>query len=204
MLFSDSFLTIEQPSTGLFRDRGSKFLAYAFPVTSEDEIKLHLQALKKEHPSARHHCFAWRLGPDKSASRSNDDGEPSGTAGKPIMGQILSQDLTNILIVVVRYFGGTLLGAGGLINAYRSAAADALLNARVKEQFIFFEYKIEFTFEDMNTVMRLLKESEAKILSTDYENGNSVVFRIKKQTADTFEEKVKNIYKAKLSFIKTI
>jgi uncharacterized YigZ family protein len=135
-MFSNSYFTIKEASQGVFKDRGSKFLACAFTVIAENEIKEHLSALRKEHPSARHHCYAWRLGAGKEAWRANDDGEPSGTAGKPILGQIQSYDLTNVLIVVVRYFGGTLLGASGLINAYKSAAADAIKNAVIEEKFI--------------------------------------------------------------------
>ncbi|MDP2112754.1 MAG: YigZ family protein, partial [Bacteroidota bacterium] len=127
----DTYKTIEKPSEGLFKDKGSKFISFAFPVNSEDEIKDIVQSIKKEHHSARHHCYAWRLGADHLHFRANDDGEPSSTAGKPILGQIQSFDLTNILIVVVRYFGGTLLGVSGLINAYRSAALDAINQAEI-------------------------------------------------------------------------
>src|SRR6478736_3309084 len=139
MLFSDSYLTISQTADELYKDKGSKFLAFAFPVKSESEIKKKLTSLKKEHPSASHHCYAWRLGADKAAFRANDDGEPSNTAGKPILMQIQAKDLTNVLIVVVRYFGGTLLGVGGLINAYKQAALNVLNKTTIIEQFIFFE-----------------------------------------------------------------
>ncbi len=130
----DSYLTIEKNTEGLFKDKGSKFLAFAYPVEEEEEIKEYIQALKKEHYSARHHCYAWRLGAEKTHFRANDDGEPSSTAGKPILGQIQKNDLTNILIVVVRYFGGTLLGVSGLINAYRGAAADVINNSIIVEK----------------------------------------------------------------------
>ena len=130
----DNYLSIEKRSEGIYKDRGSKFLAFAFPVYQEDEIKDILAELRKEYHDARHHCYAYRLGASKEIYRVNDDGEPSSSAGKPIFGQIQSNDLSNILIVVVRYFGGTLLGVGGLINAYRSAAADALINASIIER----------------------------------------------------------------------
>ncbi|MBL7932384.1 MAG: YigZ family protein, partial [Bacteroidia bacterium] len=142
MLFSDSYLTIDQTYEAVVREKGSRFLAYAFPVLSEAEIKAKLNSLRKEHPTANHHCYAWRLGADKLAFRTNDDGEPSNTAGKPIFSQIQSRDLTNILIVVVRYFGGTLLGVSGLISAYKAAASEVLQQAKIEEKFIMFEYRV--------------------------------------------------------------
>lgn len=201
MLFSDSYFTISKSAEGIYKDRGSKFLSFIFPVFSEAEIKQHLQFLRKAHPSARHHCYAWRLGADKNAYRANDDGEPNNSAGKPILGQIQSHDLTNVLIVVVRYFGGTLLGVSGLINAYKLAAADAITKANIEERFILFEYKIEFNVEDISPVMRLLKEYEAEILSTDYDEKNSIVLRIKKQNAEKLEERFKELYNTNLKFI---
>lgn len=201
MLFSESFYTIKFPAEGLLRDRGSKFLAYAYPVTTEAEIKVHLHTLKKEHPSASHQCYAWRLGADKSAYRANDDGEPSNTAGKPILSQIQSKDLTNILIVVIRYFGGTLLGVNGLINAYKSAAEDALAKAEIMEQFIFYRYKIEFDFDAMSAVMRLLKEYETKMVSNAYDTTNTIVFEVKKQHSEKLEEKFRDLYTTKLEFL---
>ena len=131
MSTADKYLTIEKNSDGIFKDRGSKFLAFAYPVSSPEEIKIILAELRKKYHDARHHCYAYMLGAEKETYRSNDDGEPSSSAGKPILGQIQSNNLSNILIVVVRYFGGTLLGVGGLINAYRSAAADAIRNANI-------------------------------------------------------------------------
>lgn len=201
MLFSDSFYTIKLPAEGLWRERGSKFLAYAYPVKTEAEIKAHLHTLKKEHPSASHHCYAWRLGADKSAYRANDDGEPSNTAGKPILSQIQSKDLTNILIVVIRYFGGTLLGVNGLINAYKSAAEDALAKSEIVEQFIFYRYKIEFDFDAMSAVMRILKEYETKMISNAYDSKNTIVFEVKKQHSEKLEEKFKDLYTTQLEFL---
>jgi uncharacterized YigZ family protein len=204
MLFSDSYYTIEKDAEGIFKDRGSKFLAFAFPVSGENEIKTHLSALKKEHPSARHHCYAWRLGADKQAFRANDDGEPSNTGGKPILGQIQANDLTDVLIVVVRYFGGTLLGVSGLINAYKNAAADAIINCRIEEKFILFEFKIEFSFDDMNPVMKTLKDNECKIISQNYEEVNSILFQVKKSNSEKLESGFASLYKTKLTYIKTI
>ena len=166
---SDSYLTIAQPCEGLFKDKGSKFLAYAYPVETEDEIKEHIQNLKKEHYSARHHCYAWRLGADKTQFRANDDGEPSSTAGKPILGQIQRLDLTNILIVVVRYFGGTLLGVSGLINAYRTAAADVLNQAEIVEQLVEVPFWVEFDYLNMNSVMKVFKDENLPQKKTDFD-----------------------------------
>jgi uncharacterized YigZ family protein len=203
-MFSDSYFTIKEAAQGVFRDRGSKFLAYAFPVVNENEIKQYLSALRKEHPSARHHCYAWRLGAGKEAWRANDDGEPSGTAGKPILGQIQSNDLTNVVIVVVRYFGGTLLGASGLINAYKAAAAEAIKNSVIEEKFIMFEYETEFSFDDMNDVMRILKENECKITSQDYAESNKIIFRVRKKYSEKMLAQFTAVYRAKINYLKTI
>jgi len=204
MLFSDSFFTIKQNARGSYKDKGSKFMAYAYPVKTEEEIKACLSQLKKEHVGARHFCYAWRLGADKQAWRVNDDGEPSSSAGKPIFSQILSHDLTNILIVVVRYFGGTLLGVGGLIKAYKSAAEDALKNSEVIEQFIYFQYKLIFDVDDVNQVMKLCKDIEAVIISQDYTENYTLVFNVKKSVSETLEEKIKQIYHSKLTYLKTL
>jgi len=155
---TDSFLTIEKPVEGLFKDKGSKFISFAYPVETEEEIKELVQQIKKEHYSARHHCYAWRLGADLKRFRANDDGEPSSTAGKPILGQIKRMELTNILIVVVRYFGGTLLGVSGLINAYKEAAVDVLSNSTIVEKLVEVEFKVEFEYPDMNPVMKIFKD----------------------------------------------
>ncbi len=204
MLFSDSYLTIKTKQEILFKEKGSKFLAFIFPVTSEAEIKENLLQLKKLHPNANHHCYAWRLGADKAAFRANDDGEPANTAGKPILGQIQAKDLTNILIVVVRYFGGTLLGVGGLISAYKTAAAEVIAASEVYERFILFEYKIDFNEESINLVMRILKENEAKILSHTYETNNAIIFQIKKQNSERLEKDFTELYTAKLTYLKTL
>lgn len=158
MLFQDSYRTIITPSKGLYKEKGSRFLAFAEPVTTPEQVKKLLEDYRREYHDARHHCFAYMLGHDKSSWRSNDDGEPSGTAGKPILGQINSNDLTNILIVVIRYFGGTLLGVSGLINAYRSAAADAVLNADIIECAVRDYYRVRFPYTAMNEVMKIIKD----------------------------------------------
>ena len=161
------YRTIAAPSTGDFRDRGSKFLAYAYPVITTIEIKEKIQALKKEHPKAVHHCYAWRLGTDDNQFRANDDGEPSGSAGKPMLGQIDSMGLTNVLVVVVRYFGGSLLGVPGLIAAYKTATAQALEAAPKAEKWIEDMFYINFDYPAMGEVLYLLKQSEATFYHQD-------------------------------------
>ena len=154
----DYYNTIDQVSTAEFRDRGSQFLAYAYPMENIAVFKEKLAALKKEHPKAVHHCFAYRLGLDGNTFRVSDDGEPSGTAGRPILGQIDSKQLTNILVVVVRYFGGTLLGVPGLINAYKNATALALQITPVVQKPVLLPYRIQFDYTRMNEVMRVIKQ----------------------------------------------
>jgi uncharacterized YigZ family protein len=172
MLFSDTYKTVEGESQGLYKDRGSRFIALAVPVTSQEEIKARLAELRKEFHDARHHCFAWVLGPDRQAWRVSDDGEPSGTAGRPILAQINAHELTNVMIVVIRYFGGTLLGVGGLINAYRSAAADALGKATVVEKHLMERWAVSFPYTSMNDVMKVFRDescsqSEHRYSGTD-------------------------------------
>ena len=160
----DHYFTIEQPGTAEFKDRGSKFIAYAYPVNSADEFKAYLQALKKEHPKAVHHCFAYRIGISGDNFRVNDDGEPSGTAGRPILGQIDSRKLSNVAIIVVRYFGGTLLGVPGLINAYKTTAALVLQMVPVVQKPVMVNYEIDFDYTDMNDVMHLLKQFNCQVV----------------------------------------
>jgi len=157
-MFDDTYRTIDSVSEGVYKEKGSKFIAFAIPATSEEEVKVHLSVIKKNHHDARHHCYAYILGHNKSAYRINDDGEPSGTAGKPIYGQLLSKDLTNVLVVVVRYFGGTKLGVSGLITAYKEAAKEALGSARIVEKTVNDVYRIEFEYPLMNSVMKVLKD----------------------------------------------
>jgi uncharacterized YigZ family protein len=177
MLFSDTYKTIEGESQGLFKDRGSRFIAIAIPVSSQEEIKSRLAELRKEYHDARHHCFAWMLSPDRQAWRISDDGEPSGTAGKPILGQINSRELTNVLVVVIRYFGGTLLGVSGLINAYRTAAADALNNAKMVEKHVCQRWTITFPYIAMNDVMKVLRDEECRQSEHAY-SGSAVTLEI--------------------------
>jgi len=167
-MFDDTYHTIAGPSEGLNKEKGSKFLAFAYPVHNTDEVKQHLEALRKEYFDARHHCYAYILGPTKDVYRVNDDGEPSGTGGRPIHGQLLSADLTDTLIVVVRYFGGVLLGASGLANAYKTAARDAIEHAEIVEKTIDVRYRLQFEYVLMNDVMRIVKEFGLTPMNQDY------------------------------------
>jgi len=200
MLFSDTYLTIEKRTESIFKDKGSKFLAFVYPVENDQQIKEILNQLKKEHHTANHHCYAYRLGADKMNYRANDDGEPSNTAGKPILGQIQSNDLTNILIVVVRYFGGTLLGVSGLINAYKNSASDVIKVSTIIEKQILFNYTIQFYFEHLNDVMKLLKQLDCKITNQQFDNNCEISFSIRKANSEQCEEKLKKIEGLKLEY----
>ena len=193
MLFSDTYLTIEKPSQAIFKDKGSKFLAFAYPVENEQQIKDILSKLKKEHHTANHHCYAYRLGADKLNFRANDDGEPNNTAGKPILGQLQSFDLTNALIVVVRYFGGVLLGVSGLINAYKNSAAEAIKASTIVEKQIMFSYSITFTFNDLNDVMKILKHSGCKIQEQHFDTECRILFSLRKGQSESTENLLKKI-----------
>lgn len=157
-MFDDIYYTIKGPAEGLYKEKGSRFMAFAFAVRSVEEVKEHLERLRKDYYDARHHCYAYILGPRKDAYRMNDDGEPSGTGGRPIYGQLLSADLTDTLVVVVRYFGGVLLGASGLANAYKTAARDAIAHAEIVERTIDVRYRLRFEYAAMNDVMRIVKD----------------------------------------------
>ncbi len=161
------YYTIEKPSVEEFKDRGSKFIAYAYPIETTDDFKKLLQNLKKEHPKAVHHCFAYRIGTDGNNFRVSDDGEPSGTAGRPILGQIDSKEITNTAIIVVRYFGGTLLGVPGLINAYKTAAALALQVVPIIQKQVEVNFDIQFDYTQMNEVMMVMKQYNCTIISKE-------------------------------------
>lgn len=197
----DTYKTIENPSEGLFKDKGSKFISFAFPVNSEEEIKEIVQSIKKEHHSARHHCYAWRLGADQLHFRANDDGEPSSTAGKPILGQIQSFDLTNILIVVVRYFGGTLLGVSGLINAYRSAALDAINQAEIVEKLVEKWLLVEFDYGAMNEVMKIFKDEKLPQIDPLFDLKCKIKTHIRISELNRIEEAMINIEGVKVACI---
>lgn len=187
------FYTIEKSSSAEFKDRGSKFIAYTYPVQSVDEFKKCLEAIKKEHPKATHHCFAYRIGLDNNTYRVSDDGEPSGTAGKPILGQIDSKKLTNVLVVVVRYFGGTLLGVPGLINAYKSAASMALQVTPIVQKPIEVAYTLQFDYTQMNEVMMQVKQLNCTVLEKDMNLFCHLVIGIPKGRMDEAIYKFKEI-----------
>ena len=199
----DSYYSIGRLSKGIFKDKGSKFLSFAYPVKDEGEIKEILAGIKKEFFDARHHCYAYRLGADKLIFRSNDDGEPYGTAGRPILGQLISNDLTNILIVVVRYFGGILLGTSGLINAYKIAAADAISNAEIVEKFVYASYKLTFGYQQMNQVMKIVKDYDLETSNQLFEITCSLSIRVKLSQADLLITKLMTIEGLKFNYLGT-
>ncbi len=203
MLFEDTYNTINSTTEGEFKDRGSKFIAYSIPVKSETDVKENIELIRKRHHDARHHCYAYRLGPDKSAYRINDDGEPSGTAGKPIYGQILSKDLTNILIIVVRYFGGTKLGVSGLINAYKTAAREALEKATILTKTINDIYEVTFEYDDTNSVMRILKDEGLKPYEQIYEEKCMLKFEVRKKSSDRVYDRFNKINNLKIKYLYT-
>lgn len=161
------YCTVDKPSVAEFKDRGSKFIAYVYPISSADDFKQNLQALKKEHPKAVHHCFAYRIGTDGNNFRLSDDGEPSGSAGKPILGQIDSKEVTNVAVIVVRYFGGSLLGVPGLINAYKTATSLALQVVPIVQKQIEINYQLQFDYTRMNDVMMVLKQFGCSIIGQE-------------------------------------
>jgi len=204
MLFDDSYKTISGISEGIFRDKGSKFIAYAYPVYTEEEVKPIILALRNEHNKARHFCYAYRLTPDRSTFRINDDGEPSGTAGRPILNSLLSADLTNILIVVVRYFGGTLLGVPGLINAYKSASLEAIKVANIVTKTVNDIYEAHFEYLQMNDVMKLVKEEQLEVLSQNFEINCILKFEVRKAQLNQVLAKFDKIEGIKLKYLQTI
>ncbi len=189
----DTYNTINQKAEGLYKEKGSKFIAYGFPVSTEEEVKDIVQYIKKEYYDARHHCYAYRIGPKGESYRMNDDGEPSSTAGRPIYGQLLSYDVTNILIVVIRYFGGTKLGVSGLINAYQSATSDTLQNAEIVEKTVDITMNATFGYHMLNDVMKVIKDEQPKIENQEFDNSCTIRMTIRKSRANVLESKLSNI-----------
>jgi len=204
MLFDDAYKTIESASEGIFRDKGSKFIAYAYPIRSEIEVKPIITKLRAEHTKANHFCYAYRLTPDRSVFRVNDDGEPSGTAGRPILNCLLSEDITNTLIVVVRYFGGTLLGVPGLINAYKTASIEAVKAATVIGKTVNDVYEAHFAYLQMNDVMKLSKDENLQILSQQFDTDCVLTFEIRKAQLNQVLSKFDKIDGVKLKYLNTI
>lgn len=191
---SHFYYTIEKPSVAEFKDRGSKFLAYAYPIQTVEDFKKHLKALKEEHPKAVHHCFAYRLGTDNNNFRANDDGEPSGSAGKPILGQIDSKQLTNIAVIVVRYFGGTLLGVPGLINAYKTSTSMALQVTPIVQKPVLEEYELQFDYTMMNDVMIIVKRFHCVVLQNEMQLFCRLQVGVPKAEESLFLEKLKDFH----------
>ncbi len=200
-MFDDTYKTLAGPSEGLYKEKGSKFLAFAYPVRTIDEVKVHLEQLRKDYFDARHHCYAYILGPRKDAFRANDDGEPSGTGGRPIHGQLLSADLTDTLIVVVRYFGGILLGASGLANAYKTAAKDAIEHATIIEKTIDCRYQLGFAYETMNDVMRILKDYDLKPENQNYDMNCSLEVSVRQSLSVRFYDDVAGLRTVKIEIL---
>jgi uncharacterized YigZ family protein len=190
----DFYNTIEQSSTAEFKDRGSRFIAYAFPLSAKEMFKEKLNEVKKEHPKASHHCFAYRIGTDGNNFRSSDDGEPSGSAGKPILGQIDSMELTNVLIVVVRYFGGTMLGVPGLINAYKSAASMALQTTPGVQKAVEINYELLFDYSLINPVMNIVKQYNCTVHGQELQLFSRMQIGIPKNRLDEVLYKLKDLH----------
>jgi len=201
--YKDEYLTISKPAEGLFKDRGSKFLGFAFPVSTEEEVKENLEKIRNQYHDARHHCYAYLLGIEKENYRTNDDGEPSSTAGKPILGQIRSFNLTNVLIIVIRYFGGTKLGVGGLINAYKTAAEEALKNAKIIKKTLHDIYELKFDYPQMNEIMRIMKEQNIEQIDQCFELSCSITLALRKAEAETVLSKFNPVENLKIKFIET-
>lgn len=201
-MIEDLYKTIDIVSEGIYKEKGSKFISYAYPVSTEEEIKIILSDIKKQYYDARHHCYAYMLGAERNTFRAVDDGEPSSTAGKPILGQILSKEITNILIVVIRYFGGTKLGVSGLINAYKKAAVDALDNNIIVERTINVYFRIEYSYEKMNDVMKIIKDSQIEILKQDFGNLCIMDLRIRASEYDIIKGKIGKIEEIYETFVR--
>lgn len=203
-LFEDTYFTIEEPAEGIFRDKGSKFVAYAYPFKEEAKLKEIIASLKALHPKARHHCWAYRLSPDRSVYRFNDDGEPSGTAGRPILNVLLSKDVTNIVVIVVRYFGGTLLGVPGLINAYKMATLDALEQANIVDKTVNDIYRVDFEYLQMNDVMRIIKEESITVLEQQFDNSCVIKLEMRKMQVNTVVGKFDKIDGVTTTYLTTL
>ncbi len=192
-MFEDTYKTIAKPSEGSYSEKRSKFLAYAFPVQNEQDVKARLTEIQKKHWDARHHCYAYILGPHKDAYRLNDNGEPSGTAGRPIYGQLLSKDLTNTLVIVVRYFGGIKLGVSGLQNAYKVAAKEALDAAVIEERTIQEQFRVVFEYVKMNDIMQILKDPEIQVLDRQSDMRCTYTISVRQRDADRIADALRKV-----------
>ncbi|NOZ34948.1 MAG: YigZ family protein [Chlorobi bacterium] len=197
---TDRYKTIKSKSEGFFKDRSSKFYAFAFPVKNEDEITTFREQIRKEYYDARHHIYAYRLGAEMKIFRASDDGEPSNSSGPPVLGKIKSYKLTDILIIVVRYFGGTKLGIPGLINAYGTAAEDAIKNAEIIVKTIFEKIEIQFEYPHMNDVMRIIKENKLKIIEQEMQLSCKIIVGVPKNSFEKIRKQLEQHHKLKLEF----
>lgn len=203
MIFDDTYKEVKKPCSGIYKERGSKFISYSFPVYTEKDIKDRMNEVKKIEHSARHYCYAFVLYPDKSYQRTSDDGEPSSTAGKPILGQILTNDLTNILIIVVRYFGGVKLGVSGLIRSYKTAAADTIINSQIITKVLKEQFEVCFKYSQINDVMRLVKEFDLEVIKTDFQIDCKLIFAVPKSKSLDVEDKFKMNHEITIEYLKT-
>ncbi len=203
-ILEDTYQTLSAKAEGLYKEKGSKFIALAYPVTSEEEVKEILASLRKEYHDARHHCYSYIIGFKGEHWRANDDGEPSGTAGRPIQGQIQSFNLTNVLIVVIRYFGGTKLGVSGLIHAYKTAAADALEHSNIVVNTVKDIYKITFGYLAMNDIMKLVKDENLNIMEQNFDTSCFITVGIRQSRTESVLGKIEKIDSALANFLKTV
>ncbi|MCK4700835.1 MAG: YigZ family protein [Bacteroidales bacterium] len=197
----DTYLTIESKGEGLYKEKGSKFIALAYPVTTEEEIKPILANLRKEYHDARHYCYAYQLGADKKKFRANDDGEPTNSAGQPILGQIKSNNLTNVVVIVIRYFGGKLLGVSGLINAYKTAAADALSNTKIITKTIRDLYELTFAYTIINNVMRLIEEEKLTIVKQTFEADCTIRIGVRLSKSEAIKKRIEKSPEVTIKYI---
>ena len=195
----ETFLTIASVSEGVYKDKGSKFLAFAYPVYSEDEVKEKVDFLRKKYFDARHHCYAYRLGADGERYRANDDGEPVNSAGKPILGQLMARGVTNVLVVVVRYFGGILLGAGGLAQAYKQAAADALANAEMATNVVTETYKLMFAYPDLNKVLKVVKDMKLECYEQNFGINCTMNVKVRKSRIEEMKKRLEMVETLKIT-----
>lgn len=204
MIYNDTYRTLSEPSEEIFKDKGSKFIAKAFPISSEEDIKYYLDNIRKTYHNAHHYCYAFKLGFDKHIYKINDDGEPAGSAGKPIYGQIQSFDLTNTLIVVIRYFGGIKLGIGGLMYAYKNSTKNVLEKAKIITKTINEIYEIRFPYSKMNEIMKSLKDYNIKIFDNKFDMNCSLKFSIRKKNATKIYEKLTKHTDIEVNFLEKV
>ena len=198
---AEKYLTVSKSVESIYKEKGSKFLSFLYPVTSVEEVKEYLTQLKKKYYDATHHCYAYIIGYDKETFRMNDDGEPSSTAGKPIYGQLQSNDLTNVLLVVVRYFGGTKLGVSGLIKAYKESSAECIALAEIVEKQVKHKYNIYFAYEDMNVVMNILKQNNAEQKNQIFDLNCQIEVLIDKRNISKFESSIPPVSTIRIEFV---